>query len=112
MSTRAETIEFLTDQLSALPNIRSKQMFGEYALYCDEKVVAFVCDDELFIKPTEEGRAYIGEPEEAPAYPGSKLYYRVSGDRWEDREWLTGLIDTTAAALPLPKPKKPRKPKA
>lgn len=108
MSTRAETMEFLTDQLSALPNIRTRRMFGEYCLYSDEKPVAFVCDDELFVKPTEAGREYIGEPDEAPAYPGSKLYYRVGGDRWEDREWLTGLIDVTAAALPVPKPKKPK----
>ncbi|QIM18113.1 TfoX/Sxy family protein [Leucobacter coleopterorum] len=108
MGTKTETMDFLVDQLSGLPNIRSKRMFGEYALYCDEKVVAFVCDDELFIKPTDAGREYIGDPEEAPAYPGSKLYFRVSGDRWEDREWLTGLIDATAAVLPLPKPKKPK----
>lgn len=112
MSTRAETVEFLTDQLTALPNISTRKMFGEYCLYCDEKPVAFVCDDELFVKPTEAGREYIGTPDEAPAYPGSKMYYRVSGDRWEDREWLTGLIDVTAAALPAPKPKKSKQAKS
>ena len=106
MSTRAETIEFLTDQLTALPGIRTRKMFGEYCLYYEEKPVAFVCDDELFVKPTDAGRAYFGEPEEAPAYPGSKMYFRVSGDRWEDRDWLAGLIDATAAALPVPKPKR------
>ena len=111
MGTRAETMEFLADQLSALPNIRYRKMFGEYGLYCDEKVVAFVCDDDLFIKPTDAGRAYIGEPGEAPAYPGSKLYFRVSGDRWEDRDGLAGLIDATAAVLPAPKPKPKPKPK-
>ncbi|WP_053382333.1 TfoX/Sxy family protein [Leucobacter celer] len=109
MGTRAETMEFLTDQLTALPNIRTRRMFGEYCLYCDDKPVAFVCDDELFVKPTEAGRTYIGDPEEAPAYPGSKLYFRIGGDRWEDRDWLTGLISETAAALPAPKPKKPRR---
>ncbi|MGJ0203643.1 TfoX/Sxy family protein [Leucobacter sp. gxy201] len=114
MSTRAETVEFLIDQLSALPGIRTRRMFGEYCLYSDEKPVAFVCDDELFVKPTEAGRAYIGVPDEAPAYPGSKLYFRVSGDLWEERDWLSGLIAETAAALPEPKPRKPkpRKPKA
>lgn len=111
MGTRAETIEFLTDQLGALPGIRTRSMFGEYGVYYGEKVVGFVCDDTLFVKPTDAGRAYIGTPEEAPAYPGSKLYFKVDGDRWEDREWLTGLIDCTAAALPAPKPKAPRKTK-
>ncbi len=111
MSTREDTIEFLTDQLAALPGIRARKMFGEYCVYYDEKPVAFVCDDELFVKPTDAGRAFIGDPDEAPAYPGSKLYFRVSADRWEDREWLTGLVDVTAAALPLPKPKRPKRAK-
>ena len=106
MSTRPETLAFLLDQLGDLPSLRTRRMFGEYCVYVGDKPVAFVCDDELFVKPTAEGRAYIGEPDEAPAYPGSKLYFRVSGDRWEDRDWLAGLIDLTAAALPAPKPKK------
>lgn len=109
MGTKAETVEFLTDQLSALPGIDSRKMFGEYCLYYMGKPVAFVCDDELFVKPTDEGRTFIGEPDEAPAYPGSKLYFRVGGDRWERRDWLAELIEITARALPEPKPKKPRK---
>jgi len=32
MGTRAETIEFLVDQLTALPGIRTRRMFGEYCL--------------------------------------------------------------------------------
>lgn len=81
-------------------------MFGEYALYCDEKVVALVCDDKLFIKPTEEGRAHIGSPEEAPPYPGAKLYFLITPDEWEEKERLVELIMITASALPYPKPKK------
>jgi TfoX/Sxy family transcriptional regulator of competence genes len=111
MATRPETIAFLLDQLSALPNIRTHRMFGEYALYCDEKVVAFICDDELFIKPTQPGRAFVeaaGALDEAPAYPGSKLYLRIGGDRCEESDWLVELVRITAAAVPVPKPKKPR----
>ena len=111
MASQQRTIDFLTDQLEFAAQISTRKMFGEYAIYTGAKVVAFVCDDELFVKPTDAGRAYIGEPDEAPAYPGSKMYFRVSGDRWEDREWLAGLIDTTAAVLPAPKPKKPKQAK-
>jgi TfoX N-terminal domain len=50
MSTSPETIEMLIDSLEALPNVSYRKMFGEYALYCDTKVVALVCDDQLFIK--------------------------------------------------------------
>src|SRR4051812_2802868 len=106
MATQQQTIDFLTDQLTGAGDIRSRKMFGEYALYCDEKVVAFVCDDQLFLKPTEAARTFIGTPEEAPAYPGSKMYYLISEDQWENRDWLSQLIRINADALPLPKPKK------
>jgi len=114
MATRQDTVDFLLDQLAGLPDVRTRKMFGEYCLYFDDKPVAFVCDDELFIKPTPEGRAVVieaGALDEAPAYPGSKLYLRISGDRWEDRDWLTALVELTAAALPAPKPKPKPKPK-
>lgn len=105
MSSQQRTIDFLTDQMSEAGTITSRKMFGEYALYCDEKVVAFVCDDQLFIKPTEQGKTFIGKYEEKPAYPGSKMYLYISGEYWDDAEWLSELIRVTAAALPLPKKK-------
>ncbi|MEI7037940.1 hypothetical protein [Fulvimonas yonginensis] len=47
-------------------------MFGEYALYQDGRVVAPVCDDELFVKPAAAGRAVPGEVEEAASYPARR----------------------------------------
>ena len=49
MATSESTIDFLLDQLGAVPGVRARKMFGEYALYCGEKVVALVCDDQLFV---------------------------------------------------------------
>ena len=80
-------------------------MFGEFALYHNEKVVGFVCDDQLYVKPTEAGRQFLGTPDEAPPYPGAKNYYLVSADFWEDKDWLSELISRTSAVLPLPKKK-------
>lgn len=106
MATKQETVDFLSDQISNAGKITSKKMFGEYALYCDSKVVAFVCDDQLFVKPTQAGKTYIKNVVEKPAYPGSKMYFWISGDFWDDSDWLTGLIRTSAAELPLPNRKK------
>jgi TfoX/Sxy family transcriptional regulator of competence genes len=103
MSSTQKTIDFLSEQISGAGHITARKMFGEYALYCDTKVVAFVCDDELFVKPTDAGRQFIGEVSEKPAYPGSKMYFWISGEQWDDSEWLTQLIKTTADSLPLPK---------
>lgn len=106
MATKQSTIDYLLEQLTHISNIRYRKMFGEYAIYCNNKVVAFVCDDKLFIKPTKAGRDLIETLEEAPPYPGAKLYFYISADLWEDKEWLSRLITTTAEELPLPKPKK------
>lgn len=106
MATKQSTIDFLMDQISSLGNLRYRKMFGEYAIYYTEKVVAFVCDDQLLIKPTVAGKAFIGTVDEAPPYPGAKMYYRIDQDLWENREWMMKLLVTTANELPFPKPKR------
>jgi TfoX/Sxy family transcriptional regulator of competence genes len=85
-------------------------MFGEFALYYDEKVVALVCDNQLFLKPTAAGRSMLGEITEAPPYPGAKPHILV-GERLDDQDWMSSLIEVTANELPTPKPKKPKSPK-
>ncbi len=81
-------------------------MFGEYGLYCDGILVGLICDDQLFVKPTEAGRAFVGAVEEAPPYPGAKPSLLIEGGRWDDGAFLAALIRLTAANLPRPKPKK------
>ncbi len=110
MATRKETAEYVLDQLDPL-DVRVRAMFGEYALYCDEKTVGFICDDTVFVKPTTVAEAVLGPETMAPPYQGSKLYYAVPGDLLENREWLQNLVQRTADILPLPKPKRPRAPK-
>lgn len=106
MSSLQSTVDFLTEQMADAGKITSRKMFGEYAIYCDKKVVAFVCDDQLFIKPTQAAKNYIQHVIEKPAYPGSKMYYWISDEKWDDSDWLSGLVKASAAELPLPKPKK------
>ncbi|MEI7491721.1 MAG: TfoX/Sxy family protein [Bacteroidota bacterium] len=105
MATNKNFIEFITDQLESAGEVSSKLMFGEYAVYLDSKVVALAADNKFFVKPTEGGRAFIGNPVEAPAYPGAKMSFLIE-DKLEDREWLCELIRITARELPEPKPKK------
>ena len=107
MSTSKQTAAFIEDQLAGL-DVRTAAMFGEYALYCDGKTVAFITDDTLFIKPSNADPALFERTEPGHAYPGSKLYHGVPGDALEDREWLKDAIQARADALPAPKPKKSR----
>jgi hypothetical protein len=57
------------------------------------------------VKPTESGRAYIGEVVESPPYPGAKPSLLIV-DQIEDSQWLSELVRITARELPEPKPKK------
>ena len=108
MATRSETVAYILDQAAGDVPIVARKMFGEYALYADGKLVALICNDQLFIKPTAPGRAFISTVTEAPPYKGAKPSFLIAGDLLEDRGWLAKLVRLTANALPAPV-KKPRK---
>lgn len=107
MATRIDTVQFICDQAGLGKRLAYRKMFGEYALYLDEKVVALVCDDQLFLKPTPEGLAYLGSVSEAPPYPGAKNFYLLSTEL-DDPDRLSEALRVTARALPEPRPKTAR----
>jgi len=100
---------YVVDQLRSAGAIDSRRMFGEYAIYCDTRVVALVCDDQLFVKPTKGGREFIGTPTEAAPFPGAKMHFVVT-EELDDSDWLCQLIRITARETPPPKPKAKRVP--
>ena len=108
MASDQEFVEYVCDQISSAGLISSRKMFGEYTIYCNGKVIALICDNQFFLKPTDIGRSFFESIVEAPPYPGAKPYFLV-GDQLDDREWLTNLVRATEGELPAPKPKK-RKP--
>lgn len=108
MASDKSFVDFVVDQIENAGQITYKKMFGEYALYCDGKIIALVCDNRLFVKPTDTGRAFIGDVVEAPPYKGAKLSFLID-DRIEDREWISNLIRITYMELPEQKIKKKNK---
>ena len=108
MSSRPETLAFLLDQLGELPGLRTRRMFGEYCLYVQDKPVAFLCDDLLYVKPTPAGEALMQPPAWGRFYDKARPHLLVSPERWEERDWLRRLLLATADALPPPKPRRPR----
>lgn len=109
--TDPSTIDHLLDIARLGPRLTTRRMFGEYALYLDTKVVAFVCDDQLFIKLDPATTALTAKLPTGPAYPGSKPY-GIADELLDDPPALRALLEATAAAMPLPKPKTPKAPKA
>lgn len=108
MASDQNVVDFIVEQLDELDGVSARKMFGEYGLYYNGKMVAMVCDNRLLVKPTEAGRAFIGDVVEAPPYPGAKPALLIE-DQLEDREWLCQLIVVTEKELPIPKPKKKKR---
>lgn len=52
MATDNSFMQYVAEQIDLGGRLSYRKMFGEYAVYLDEKVVALVCDNSLFIKPT------------------------------------------------------------
>jgi TfoX/Sxy family transcriptional regulator of competence genes len=104
MSTRQQTADFIIEQLEGL-DVHVRKMFGEYALYCGDKLPAFICDDTLFVKILAGNELLAAGLAKGPCYPGSKDYYIVPDNRLEEQSWLKDFVQTTADLLPLPKKK-------
>ncbi len=108
MATKQSNVDYIVDQSAAAGAISARKMFGEYGLYCDGKIIGLICDDQLFLKPTVEGRAFIGAVTEGFAYPGAKPSLLIGPDLWDDADWLAGVVGITALALPEAKTKTKR----
>ena len=106
MGSKAQTIAHLLDALAPLP-LSTRKMFGEYALYLDGKVVALVCDDQLFLKPTPGAQTALPDCPAGHPYPGAKLHLLVT-DALDDPEQVVLALRAIATDLPDPKPKRPK----
>jgi TfoX/Sxy family transcriptional regulator of competence genes len=110
MATDLSFVEYVTEQSGLTERITFKRMFGEYGIYIDGKIVAFACDNSLFVKASEATAALTAELPRRPPYPGAKPY-PVADELLDDSERLQALLLATAAAMPEPRARKPRKKK-
>lgn len=103
MATGRDFIEYIAEQLDLGSRLSVKRLFGEYALYVDGKVVAFACDNSLFIKPSAAVAALAPDLPCRPPYPGAKDY-PVADELLDDVDAIRRLVIETAALMPAPKP--------
>ena len=105
MATDTDFIAYITEQAGLGARLTHRRMFGEYALYVDEKVVAFACDNSLFVKPSAAATRLAPDLPQRPPYPGAKDY-PVADELLDDGERLRELLLETAVLMPAPKVKK------
>lgn len=105
MATDREFLDYVAEQIDLGGRLTHKRLFGEFALYVDEKVVAFVCDNSVFIKPSQAVTRLAPDLPQRPPYPGASNY-PVADELLDDSDAIRTLILETALLMPEPKPKK------
>ena len=103
MATDREYLEFIKEQLSGLDNITSRQMMGEYIIYYNGKIAAYLCDNRLLVKPVPAAAAMLPDAKYEPPYDGAKDMLLV--EQVDDKELLTELFCAMFDELPMPKTK-------
>ena len=104
MATKKEYLEFILEQLSELDGISHRQMMGEYIIYHNGKIAAYLCDDRLLVKPVKSAIEMIPNAPFEPPYEGAKEMILV--EDVDDREFLKELFEAMYPALSESKKKK------
>ncbi len=108
MATDPSFVEHILDQADLPGRLTGRKMFGEYGFHLDGKFLALACDNSFFIKATQAIDNHgLGLPTRPP-YPGAKPY-PVADELLDDPDLLRQVLLDTAALLPEPKPRKPKK---
>jgi len=110
MASDASFVEFVVGQARTAGRVEARKMFGEYAVYCDGKLVMLVCDNRCFLKPTAATTDRVQGCPHDPPYPGAKPQ-PVLDELLDDADLIAALVRDTAAALPAPKPKASKRPR-
>ena len=104
MATSHEYLSFILEQMSGIDGITYRMMMGEYMLYHQGKLAAYLCDDRLLVKilPSTE-KLLPGAPKEPP-YEGAKNMLLV--ENVDDRDFLKTLFEVMYPELPESRKKK------
>src|SRR5579872_5499478 len=106
MASEQSTVDDLLERLAGAGKVTAKKMFGEYCIYLNDKPVGLVCDDKLYLEPTDAGRELTPDVAEESPYVGAKPHLVLPPEQWDDRETLCQVVRATFEALPKPRKKK------
>ena len=97
MASSQDYLQFILDQLSDLSEITYRKMMWEYILYFRWKIIGWIYDNRLLLKPTEKVKSLIENLEMQIPYPWAKSMIYV--DNVDDSEYLGNLFVATYEEL-------------
>lgn len=105
MACTTDFIDFVCSQLSAVGQVRSRKMMGDYVIYVDEKCVITACDGQCYVKKIPELASLMAEAECGYPYEGAKEHYILDIEHGEHARRVVSILRDV---LPYPKQKKPK----
>ncbi len=105
MATTKEFLDYIVENLRKAGDISTRKMMGEYLVYYKGKLVGDVCDNCLYLKPTETVLRLMPDADRDYPYEGSKTRMVIVDDV-ENTELMTDVLDGMYEELPEPKKKK------
>ena len=116
MTTSADFLAYVLDQLAGLEGVSSRRMFGGVGLYCDEFFFGLIADDVLYLRVDDSNRADYTARGMAQFRPYadrphlSMNYYETPANVLENAgELVTWARRSVAVAMKAPKPVTKRK---
>jgi DNA transformation protein and related proteins len=110
VTTSADFLAYVLEQLAGLEGVSSRRMFGGAGLYCDEYFFGLISDDVLYLRTDDSNRTdyaargaarfrpYAGRPQL------SMNYYEAPAEVLEDAgELVTWARRSVAVAMKAPK---------
>jgi TfoX/Sxy family transcriptional regulator of competence genes len=96
----ADLVQYIVEQAAKAGEIRARKMFGDYALYCNNKVVGLICDDYLCLKPFRQLEPVLHDEDKQmrPPYEGAKPHYVITDV--DDADYVSLLVRTVAMNIP------------
>ena len=97
--SNADLVQYIVEQASKAGVMRARKMFGDYALYCNDKVVGLICDDFLYLKPFKQLEPLLHEDDRhmQPPYDGAKPHYVITNV--DDADYMSRLVKTVEKEL-------------
>ena len=93
MATTKDYLQFILDQLSGLSSITYRQMMWEYILYYNWKIVGWIYDNRLLLKPTNAVKELVDILEMQIPYPWAKSMIYI--DNVDNSDYVESLIIET-----------------
>jgi DNA transformation protein len=114
MAVRSDYLQYVLEQLSGVPRVTSRRMFGAVGLYSDGLFFGLIDNDTLFLKVDDSNRGDYVARNMAAFRPFkdkpdlSMSYFEVPADALEDQDelvvWARKSV-AVAAAAPKPRPR-------